>query len=165
MLWRVKASQIGTATLLAKALTNEEIGCAGDHVPGGAGRACQNDQWRGDDGAMRDGAEQHATVNFPSNTDAAAHGLHVEVSPSIAGSLFSALDYLTSYPYGCTEQTMSSFLPNVIVAETLEKLELTGLINKADLDAKVQAGLRGWRIINTMTADGDGGRKTRAACS
>ena len=47
----------------------------------------------------------------------------MEVSPSIAGSLFSALDYLTSYPYGCTEQTMSSYLPNVIVAETLKQIE------------------------------------------
>jgi len=49
------------------------------------------------------------------NTDAAAHDLHIQVSSSIAGSLFSALDYLTTYPWGCTEQTMSSFLPNVIV--------------------------------------------------
>ena len=31
-------------------------------------------------------------------------------------ALFGALDYLTGYPYGCTEQTMSRFLPTVIVA-------------------------------------------------
>ena len=30
------------------------------------------------------------------NSDAAAHSLRIEVSSSIAGSLFSALDYLTS---------------------------------------------------------------------
>ena len=45
-------------------------------------------------------------------------------SPSIAGALFGALDYLTSYPYGCTEQTMSRFLPAAITAKTLKDLGL-----------------------------------------
>jgi uncharacterized protein YfaS (alpha-2-macroglobulin family) len=80
-------------------------------------------------------------VNFPANTDSAAYGLRIEISPSIAGSIFPALAYLTSYPYGCTEQTMSSFLPNVIVAETLKKLNVTGRVDENDLKAKVQAGL------------------------
>src|SRR5438309_6342582 len=44
----------------------------------------------------------------------------IEASSSIASTLFGALDYLTSFPYGCTEQTMSSFLPNVIVAQALK---------------------------------------------
>jgi hypothetical protein len=86
-------------------------------------------------------AEASANIAFPANTDAAAHSLRIEVSPSIAGSLFSALDYLTSYPYGCTEQTMSSYLPNVIVAETLSRLKVSGHVDDADLRAKMQAGL------------------------
>ncbi len=94
-------------------------------------------------------------ITFPANTDAAAHSLHVEVSPSIAGSLFSALDYLTSYPYGCTEQTMSSFLPNVIVAETLKKLNLSTHIDQADLDAKVRAGFD--RLADYQHDDGGWG--------
>ena len=65
----------------------------------------------------------------------------MEIAPSIAGSLFSALSYLTSYPYGCTEQTMSSFLPNLVVADTLKKLNLSGLVSPADLQAKIAAGL------------------------
>ena len=67
--------------------------------------------------------------------------MHLEVAPSIAGSLFSALSYLTSYPYGCTEQTMSSFLPNLVVADTLKKLNLSGMVSPADLQAKINAGL------------------------
>jgi len=43
--------------------------------------------------------------------------LGIRVSPSIAGSLFGALDYLTAFPYGCVEQTMSSFLPNIVVTK------------------------------------------------
>ncbi len=34
----------------------------------------------------------------------------------MAGSLLGALDFLTArIPYGCTEQTLSSFLPNLLV--------------------------------------------------
>jgi hypothetical protein len=100
-------------------------------------------------------AQATASIAFPANTDAAAHSLHIEVSPSIAGSLFSALDYLTSYPYGCTEQTMSSYLPNVIVAETLDRLKVSGRIDDADLRAKMQAGLE--RLKDYQHDDGGWG--------
>jgi alpha-2-macroglobulin len=36
---------------------------------------------------------------------------------------------------------VSSFLPNLVVAETLKKLNLTGLMSAADLEAKTNAGL------------------------
>ena len=36
---------------------------------------------------------------------------------------------------------MSSFLPNLVVADTLKKLNLSGLISPADLQAKINAGL------------------------
>ncbi len=45
--------------------------------------------------------------------------LTVAVSPSVAASLFSNLDYLAQYPYGCVEQTVSSFLPDLYVLELL----------------------------------------------
>jgi uncharacterized protein YfaS (alpha-2-macroglobulin family) len=64
----------------------------------------------------------------------------LEVAPSIAGTLFGALDYLTTYPYGCTEQTMSSFLPNIIVAQTLQEFRSTSIRNSNDLTTKVERG-------------------------
>ena len=67
-------------------------------------------------------AEQTFTLDLPGRADVSARNLRIEASPSIAGALFGALDYLTSFPYGCTEQTMSSFLPNVIVAQTLKDM-------------------------------------------
>ena len=36
---------------------------------------------------------------------------------------------------------MSSYLPNVIVAETLSRLKVSGHVDEADLRAKMQAGL------------------------
>ena len=42
----------------------------------------------------------------------------------MATTMLDALPYLIDYPYGCTEQTMSRFLPAVITAKTLRDLGL-----------------------------------------
>ena len=152
VLWRVKASQIGTARLLAKALTNEEsdaLELTFPVEPIGVPRTINQS------GVITDDAPASTAIDFPGDTDAAAHTLHVELAPSIAGSLFSALGYLSTYPYGCTEQTMSSFLPNLVVADTLKKLDLTGLLSPADLEAKTNAGLD--RLTDMKHDDGGWG--------
>ena len=138
VLWRVKASHIGSARLLAKALTNEESDALELSFPV---EPIGVPQTINSSGVVAENGQAGSTINFPANTDAAAHSLHLEIAPSIAGSLFSALSYLTSYPYGCTEQTMSSFLPNLVVEDTLKKLNLSGLVTPADLAAKINAGL------------------------
>ncbi|MBI4750569.1 MAG: alpha-2-macroglobulin [Acidobacteria bacterium] len=48
--------------------------------------------------------------------------MSVQVTPSMAVTMLDALPYLIDYPYGCTEQTMSRFLPAVITAKTLNDL-------------------------------------------
>ncbi|HET7626537.1 MAG TPA: alpha-2-macroglobulin family protein, partial [Verrucomicrobiae bacterium] len=50
--------------------------------------------------------------------------LTVQVTPSLAVTMLDALPYLINYPYGCTEQTMSRFLPAAITAKTLRDLGL-----------------------------------------
>ncbi len=50
--------------------------------------------------------------------------LVVQVAPSLAVTMLDALPYLIDYPYGCTEQTMSRFLPSVVTAKTLADLGL-----------------------------------------
>ncbi len=152
VLWRLKASHIGSASLLAKALTNEEsdaLELAFPVEPIGVPQTINHS------GVATDNVQASTTVDFPANTDAAAHTLHVEIAPSIAGSLFSALSYLSTYPYGCTEQTMSSFLPNLVIADTLKKLNLTGLISPADLQAKTNAGID--RLTDLKHDDGGWG--------
>ena len=78
-----------------------------------------------------DEAAQEYTLKLPANADPNSRRLQFEVAPSVAGTLFGALDYLTSYPYGCTEQTMSSFLPNVVVAQALQTVETASVRMKA----------------------------------
>src|SRR5204862_3159861 len=79
--------------------------------------------------------------NLPSDAHSQARTLRIEASPSIAGTLFGALDYLTAYPYGCTEQTMSSFLPNVIVSQALKDIKSASIRSTNDLGTKVQRGM------------------------
>ncbi len=50
--------------------------------------------------------------------------LTVQLTPSLAVTMLDALPYLIDYPYGCTEQTMSRFLPAAITAKTLRDLGL-----------------------------------------
>src|SRR4030095_14455500 len=50
--------------------------------------------------------------------------LTVQVAPSMATTMLDALPYLIDYPYGCTKQTVSRFLPAAITAKTLRDLGL-----------------------------------------
>src|SRR5207249_263798 len=77
------------------------------------------------------------------------------LSPSIAGSLFGALEYLTSFPYGCVEQTMSSFLPNIIVTSAVTQLGLKTNLDAAGVQQKIRAGID--RLNNFQHEDGGWG--------
>ena len=85
----------------------------------------------------------------------ASRTLTITVAPSVAGTVFSALGYLTSYPWGCTEQTMSSFLPDLIVSQAIDKLKLKSPIDRKQLNDMVQAGIE--RLYSFQHDDGGWG--------
>ena len=137
--WQLSAKQMGDVTLLATAKTNVEsdgielrmpIIPAGTKITKGESLAIAEDN-----------SEKQFSFAFPANAHAQARSLRIEASPSIAGAMFGALDYLTGYPYGCVEQTMSRFLPNVIVAQTLKDVKTASISTGNDLGKKVKAGL------------------------
>ena len=64
------------------------------------------------------------TLDLPAARRADTTTLSVQVAPSLAVTMLDALPYLIDYPYGCTEQTMSRFLPAAITAKTLRDLGL-----------------------------------------
>jgi len=151
--WRVKARVTGNATFTAKALTNEESDALEQTLPvlpyGVKQRAAGV-------GIVFSGAGQNQwSFSYPAGTDVNSRGLTVTVAPSVAGTVFDALDYLTSYPWGCTEQTMSSFLPDLIVAQAVDKLHLKSPIDRKTLDDMVQAGLE--RLYSFQHDDGGWG--------
>lgn len=66
-------------------------------------------------GEIRDSAELH--FDLRPDADPNAGRITLSLSPSIASSVFQSLDSLIDFPYGCVEQTMSRFLPAVLVAD------------------------------------------------
>jgi uncharacterized protein YfaS (alpha-2-macroglobulin family) len=151
--WQISAVATGEVRLLAKALTNTEsdaveLGLA--VVPGGL-HETKSTRWTTSD----ENSQQEFTLNLPPNTDSRTRRLRIEATPSISGTLFSALDYLTTYPYGCTEQTMSSFLPNIIVSQTLKEFKTASIRNNNDLQKKVERGRN--RLYSLQHDDGGWG--------
>ncbi len=69
-------------------------------------------------GRMR-GDEATIKLDLPAERRAGSTDVTIQVTPSLAVTMLDALPYLIDYPYGCTEQTMSRFLPAAIVARTL----------------------------------------------
>jgi uncharacterized protein YfaS (alpha-2-macroglobulin family) len=104
--------------------------------------------------------------------------LSVQLTPSLAVTMLDALPYLIDYPYGCTEQTMSRFLPAAITARTLQDLGLNrdtilsrrfggieqeyaskthpqGTKDLSDLDEMIEQGLK--RLYDFQHSDGGWG--------
>ncbi len=67
--------------------------------------------------------------------------LTVRLTPSLASAMLSSLDYLAHYPYGCVEQTLSAFLPDVAILQTLHALHIANPSLEKALPDMVQAGL------------------------
>lgn len=81
--------------------------------------------------------------------------LEVTIEPSLAAGMIDGLDYLASYPYECTEQTVSSFLPNLFTARALQQLDIADSELAANLDTNVKDGVQ--RLINRQNQDGGWG--------
>jgi uncharacterized protein YfaS (alpha-2-macroglobulin family) len=72
-------------------------------------------------GALRDLNRQQVTIALPAERKPGSSEVVVQLTPSLAATMLDALPYLADYPYGCIEQTMSRFLPSVVVAKTLKE--------------------------------------------
>ncbi|WP_135228669.1 alpha-2-macroglobulin family protein [Deinococcus fonticola] len=59
------------------------------------------------------------TFTLPAGTNPATVKLNVSATPSLLSAVTPALEYLLGYPYGCTEQTMSRFLPALLARQAL----------------------------------------------
>jgi uncharacterized protein YfaS (alpha-2-macroglobulin family) len=63
-------------------------------------------------------------LDWPATWVPGSRQLHLELAASPAATLLGPLDYLVKFPYGCTEQTLSRFLPALAVAQVSEQLGL-----------------------------------------
>ena len=63
-------------------------------------------------------------INVAGDAALETMNLRVLVTPSLTAAVAPALEYLVGYPYGCSEQTMSRFLPALLASRTLGKNDL-----------------------------------------
>ncbi len=137
--WRVRADKVGTAAFTGTAVTDTDTDAVEVTLPvlpfGLKRQAAAS-------GSRSGPGEQVAELTVPDTANPAARAIRVSLAPSLAGPLLGALDFLTSYPYGCTEQTLSSFLPNLMVLRALADLKLAPTERLQALDRQVTDGLR-----------------------
>ena len=67
--------------------------------------------------------------------------LRIRLAPSLASAMLGSLEYLAQYPYGCTEQTTSAFLPDVILQRTMKELGIRNAQLETELPDMVSKGL------------------------
>lgn len=147
--WKATADVTGTAEVIA---TAEIANGATDGVKHSFevkphGREFQEVQA----GMIKGQASFDVTVR--DGADANTGRLVLNLSPSIATTLVQSLDGLVQFPYGCVEQTMSRFLPAILVDKTLKE---TGL-SRPDLTAKVPAIAADGLTRLARMQHGDGG--------
>jgi len=120
--WRVKVIKEGSARITVKALTDEESDAMQMTFPvlvhGMTKQVATT-------GSMRPGeTKKTLTVELvvPEKRRPDLTRLEVQFAPSLVGAMMDALPYCIYYPYGCTEQTMSRFLPCVLTLKTLQNM-------------------------------------------
>jgi uncharacterized protein YfaS (alpha-2-macroglobulin family) len=118
--WKVSATRAGRARLEVEARGEHHADAMRKEYPihehGIEKLIARSGKLRGDEVEVR--------VDLPAERRPGSTRLTVQVAPSLAVTMLDALPYLIDYPYGCTEQTMSRFLPAVITARTLKDLGL-----------------------------------------
>jgi hypothetical protein len=94
---------------------------------------------------------------LPPSFDPTQGELTVQIDPSLAAGTVEGLEYLEHFPYECTEQTVSRFLPNVVTYRAFQELGLAEV--RPDLETKlpqlVGVGLQ--RLYNQQHYDGGWG--------
>jgi hypothetical protein len=93
-------------------------------------------------GVITDDKKHVETVWLPEGIDANFGQLTVSSAPTLAASITQGLEYLVNFPYGCTEQTASALLPNVVVKQVLSLPALKNtLVDEKTLQKNVEAGI------------------------
>ena len=98
---------------------------------------------------------RNEVIVLPRAIDVTQGQLTVQIDPSLAAGSTEGLKYLEHYPYECTEQTVSRFLPNVLTYRALKELNLVQPDLEAKLKDQVNVGLQ--RLNNQQHADGGWG--------
>ena len=94
-------------------------------------------------------------MSLPAEAERDRGELTVRLEPSLAAGMMGGLSYLENFPYECTEQTLSRFLPNLATVAALERLGIQRPGLRTALDEQVATGLQ--RLFGQQHLDGGWG--------
>jgi uncharacterized protein YfaS (alpha-2-macroglobulin family) len=149
---RFAATRPGSATFIGRATTDADADAVEASIPV---LPFGLKQRVGAAGSIAGEGERSAELVVPESANPAGRTIRVSLAPSLAGPMLGALDELTSFPYGCTEQTLSSFLPNLVVLRALDQLGVAPAERLKLLDRQVSEGLH--RVYDYQHEDGGWG--------
>lgn len=89
---------------------------------------------------------------LPEDALGGATRVQLEVSPGYAGVVQQALEFLVNYPYGCVEQTMSAFMPDVVACRAFTQLNVPAPRSQGEIARMVDSGLA--RLYKYQHRDG-----------
>jgi uncharacterized protein YfaS (alpha-2-macroglobulin family) len=92
-------------------------------------------------GALDEAGSRIEVINLPRRFDPSQGELRVNLEPSLGSAMNTALQELEDYPYLCTEQVVSRFLPNLAVYIALRELGLEEPELQARLERTLAASL------------------------
>jgi uncharacterized protein YfaS (alpha-2-macroglobulin family) len=112
-------------------------------------------QSRGQSGILQQKATKMAALTLPSAYHTQGTKLTIRLFPGYASAMRECLKMLIEYPYGCVEQTMSRFMPNLVAARVFQQLHSPHPQLQKDMDKFVHVGLA--RLYQAQNADGSWG--------
>lgn len=106
-------------------------------------------------GQLETSGERAESVRLPQNLPVQRGDLRIKIEPSLAAGMTGGLTYLEHYPYECTEQTVSRFLPNVLSSQALRAAGMSSSELDSALKTQVNTALQ--KLYNQQNSDGGWG--------
>jgi uncharacterized protein YfaS (alpha-2-macroglobulin family) len=144
--WWVEVEDVATADVTISAVTGEYSDAARPRLTTGPEGTLLVHRYTapeivGTGGQLVDENSRTEVVALPPKYDDRRGELSIRLDPSLAAASVSGLAYLEHFPYECTEQIVSKFLPNMLTYRALKDLGITNQELEKKLPGLVEEGL------------------------
>jgi uncharacterized protein YfaS (alpha-2-macroglobulin family) len=99
--------------------------------------------------------ERLEVIVVPPDVDPTQGELRVRLDPSLAAGMVESLDWLEAFPYECTEQIVSQFLPNIATYRAVVALDLSRPELEANLREQLTSAVQ--KLARRQNPDGGWG--------
>ncbi|MBN1312748.1 MAG: Ig-like domain-containing protein [Anaerolineae bacterium] len=106
-------------------------------------------------GQLIDAGGRLEGIVLPPTYDVKQAEVDVQISPSLAAGMTDGLEWLEHYPYECTEQIVSKFLPNALTLAAFRQFNLSDAEMETNLQTQVNLALQ--KLYAQQHADGGWG--------